>query len=181
MLPLNMLKLIQSKGVPIYIWTSHQHLLAFSVRPTEISHIHGTRFPPFPLSLAWWGRMSEKGKIIFPSLISNATIHLLLCIHIYSFFLPSGHLIFLLLLSTVINICIPLTSRQPKSFPTCAKVPAVDSHTGWWVNRAFISSVSSFTAQSRVWAPQCLVISQKQLLFQSLTLYLPLLSMWYKY
>lgn len=45
------------------------------------NHIHCTRFPPFSLSGgAGWVR---RGRFFFPSFISNATIHLLLCIHTY--------------------------------------------------------------------------------------------------
>ena len=98
--------------------------------PSE-THTHCTRLSS--LAQAEW-----KGEGLFLFGFKRYNSSALTCI--YSFFLPSGHLLFLLLPSAVINICIPLTSRQPKACPKCVTVPVLDSLTWWWGNRVFISS-----------------------------------------
>ena len=95
------------------------------------THSHCTRLSS--LAQAEW---EGEGLFLFGFKRYNSSA--LTCI--YSFFLPSGHLLFLLLPSAVINICIPLTSRQPKACPKCVTVPVLDSLTWWWGNRVFISS-----------------------------------------
>lgn len=94
---------------------------------------HLPSLPTEPVRLAalgspWWGRCVGGGRF-FPfwfqmlqSVCSYACI--------YSPLLPSGHLIFLLLLSTVINICIPLTPRQLKPSPKCSAGPHFPASLG---------------------------------------------------
>ena len=106
--------------------------------PRKLSH--STR--PSSLAQAEW---EGAGLSLFGFKRYNSSA--LTCI--YSFFLPSGHLLFLLLPSTVINTCIPLTSRQPKACPKCVAVPVLDSLSWWWVNRVFISSCPWFHSTER--------------------------------
>lgn len=94
----------------------------------------------------------------------------------YRYFLPSGHPIFLLLLNNVINICIPLTSRQLKPFPERGKGPAVETSLGGGYTEPLLVPVSSVTAKKPVYAPRCLTISQQQPLSQASLCNLPLLS-----
>lgn len=118
---------------------SCQHPLQSPALSSE-THSHSTR--PSSLAQAEW---EGAGLSLFGFKRYNSSA--LTCI--YSFFLPSGHLLFLLLPSTVINTCIPLTSRQPKACPKCVAVPVLDSLSWWWVNRVFISSCPWFHSTER--------------------------------
>jgi hypothetical protein len=141
-------------------------------------------FPPLELSCLvqsgyfLWGRVGRKDKgKAFASFISNATIHLLL--HVYIVFLPSSHLLFPQVLSTVINICNPLTSTQAKALPKCW-VPVADSLTRG-SSQNFSSPISSFTVESLECTQWYLIINQKQPLPQSRTLYPATAVRVYKY
>lgn len=133
--PLNMLQVDRiQKCLSRYMNPAVDILLHFPFLPTEPITFTA---PGFFFSVIGGAGWVERGR--FPPLfIPNTTIHLLLCVCKYMYvFLPSGHSIFLLVLSTVINTCVPLASRQPKPSPKCGGVPVADGLAWWWVKNLY--------------------------------------------
>lgn len=120
---------------------SSRHFPAFPVSFPEPIVFTGLFFPLLFLvgQDEWKGDVSSSHFTCHDSYVLSYT---------HRDFLPSGHPIFLLLLSYVINTCAPLTSRQLKPFPKCGEGPAVAASLGGGCTEPLLAPISSFTAKS---------------------------------